>query len=465
MKMKKRLGFFALLTALVLPLSISAKTITADTTLTEDVNDGILVETGNVTLDLGGKNITNEAGKDTIKVEKGATLTIVGKGNVTNTSDGKAVIANDGTIIVKDGTYSRVNTSSNNYYVILNHGNITINGGKFTGEGGTASLFDNGWYDPSKNTEKTIANMDINGGVFEISGNDKYIKNDDYGVMTVNNGTFSMVKPSSAVIGQMGFASGKEKLTVNGGTFNYTGTNYAIWDYDWNTVAAYKGQDNSVTVINGGIFNLAANAKVTNVEMKESVKEYTAINGEIVVAKEEDLKDIIEVTDIKEENISDFELDLINKVVENKYVVAGFYNIDLFEGLNNELKISQLSESDSAITVTLKIPSTIKAVQDGYKRTYYVVRVHVKEGENLNDTLNEDVKVDLLDATLNEDGTVSFKTDKFSTYSLVYVDTKEETKTEVKNPNTSDNAGLYFVLALVGLGFAGVTVRSLVKHN
>ena len=39
--MKKKLGFFALLSALILPLSISAKTITADTTLTEDVKDGI----------------------------------------------------------------------------------------------------------------------------------------------------------------------------------------------------------------------------------------------------------------------------------------------------------------------------------------------------------------------------------------------------------------------------------------
>ena len=453
--MKKRLGVFALLATLVLPISISAKTITADTTLTEDVKDGILVETGNVTLNLGGKNITNEAGKDTIKVAKGATLTIIGEGDVTNTSNGKAVLANDGTLIVKGGTYSRIETSDAKYYVLINHGNATIDGGTFkTSSQGistssTSSLIDNGWYNPEQNTDETMSNLTVNDGTFLIENNNKYIKNDDYGIMTVNGGTFTMKEPSSAVIGNMGFASGKELVEINGGTFNYTGTNYAIWDYDW-SVSGYT--DKSTTIINGGVFNLKnKDVKVSNVEMKESVKEYTTINGEIVVAKEEDLKDIIEVTDIKEENVSDFELDLINKVIKNKYVVAGFYNIDLFEGLNNELKISQLSESDNAITVTLKVPSEIKAVQDGYKRTYYVVRVH-------------DGKVELLDVTLNEDGTVSFKTDKFSTYSLVYVDTKEETKTEVKNPNTSDNTSLYFVLALVTLGFAGITCKSLIKH-
>lgn len=449
--MKKKLGFFALLSALILPLSISAKTITADTTLTEDVKDGILVETGNVTLNLGGKKITNEAGKDTIKVAKGATLKIIGKGEVTNTSHSKAVIYNDGTIIIEEGTYSRVNTSSNDYYVILNHGNITINGGKFTGEGGSASLFDNGWYDPSKNTEKIIANMDINGGVFEISGNDKYIKNDDYGVMTVNNGTFNMVKPSSAVLGQMGFASGKEKLTVNGGTFNYTGTNYAIWDYDWNTTEKYRGQDNSVTEINGGIFNLAASAKVTNVEKQESVKEFTTQTGEVIVAKEEDLKNVVDISDVKKEDLSADEIKLIEEAIKDKYTIVGFYNIDLFKGLNKDLLVSQLTETKEAVTITVKVPSDIKAVAEGYKRTYYVIRVH-------------NGKTDVLDATLNDDGTVSFKTDKFSTYTLAYVDAKEEKKAEVKNPNTADNGLLYIVLSGLGLVSIAFVSKSLIKH-
>jgi len=34
-----------------------------------------------------------------------------------------------------------------------------------------------------------------------------------------------------------------------------------------------------------------------------------------------------------------------------------------------------------------------------------------------------------------------------------------------KNPNTSDNVGLYFVLALMGLGVVGLTTKSLIKHH
>lgn len=39
------------------------------------------------------------------------------------------------------------------------------------------------------------------------------------------------------------------------------------------------------------------------------------------------------------------------------------------------------------------------------------------------------------------------------------------TQVAEKNPNTADNAGLYLVLALIGLGVAGVTTRSLIKHH
>lgn len=34
-----------------------------------------------------------------------------------------------------------------------------------------------------------------------------------------------------------------------------------------------------------------------------------------------------------------------------------------------------------------------------------------------------------------------------------------------KNPNTVDNVGLYFVLALMGLGVVGITTKSLIKHH
>lgn len=39
------------------------------------------------------------------------------------------------------------------------------------------------------------------------------------------------------------------------------------------------------------------------------------------------------------------------------------------------------------------------------------------------------------------------------------------TQASEENPNTADNVGLYFVLALMGLGVAGITTKSLIKHH
>lgn len=464
--MKKRLGFFALLSALVLPLSISAKTLDKDTTLAEDVNDGILVKNGSkVTLNLGGKKVTNKDGEHTITVESGATLTIIGAGDVTNTSHAKAVLYNDGNLTIEGGTYSRKNVyvayndpKNNDYYVVLNHGDMTINGGKFTGEGGQSSLFDNGWYTPSQNTKKIASNMTINGGTFEISGNDKYIKNDDYGVMTVNGGTFTMVKPSSAIIANVGFDSGKETVTINDGTFNYTGTNYAIWDYDWN-VNGYEGKDNSTTIVNGGTYHLEdKNAKITNVKFSEKTGERKLLDSDrIIVAKEEDIKEIVKVSNRSvSEVIEQLDIEAIKKFADKKYELASFYEINLYKGLDEDTLFegTEMETSDSAKVITLSIPTSLKAVQDGYKRTYYVVRSHMVDNE---------YKVDVLDTTLNEDGTVSFKTDKFSTYALAYTDTKVE-KAEVKNPNTADNGLLYMVLSGLGLVSIAFVSKSLIKH-
>lgn len=91
-------------------------------------------------------------------------------------------------------------------------------------------------------------------------------------------------------------------------------------------------------------------------------------------------------------------------------------------------------------------------------RTYKVIRNH--NGE-----------VTILDTVVNEDGTISFKTDRFSTYALAYAD-KEETNTnpvvkpttpstDIKAPQTGDNNSVmaYVVVCLVALAAIVVTKR------
>lgn len=457
--MKKRLGFFALLSALVLPLSISAMTLDKDTTLTDNVNDGILVKKGSkVTLNLGGKKVTNKDGEHTITVEDGATLTIIGEGSATNTSNDRAVLANDGTLIIKGGTYSRVETKTPDvtYYVFLNHGTATIDGGTFkidsTGvdmtdkaaKDGLSSLIDNGWYNEEENVDGKKSVLTINDGEFIIANNDKYIKNDSFGTMTVNGGTFTTSAYPSAVLGNM---AEDAVLTVNGGIFNHGRATEPIW--------CYKGK----TIINGGIYNLVSDKININDggELKIEFKKYKISGSEKTsVINEEDIKEIVNIADVKEADIYENALKAIKAATNGKYTLASFYEINLYKGLDEDTLFegTEMEASDTAKVITLKIPTSLKAVQDGYKRTYYVVRSHMVDNE---------YKVDVLDTTLNEDGTVSFKTDKFSSYALAYTDTKVE-KTEVKNPNTADNGLLYMVLSGLGLVSIAFVSKSLIKH-
>lgn len=444
--MKKKLfGSLAFLSVLAMPFAVDAKTINSDFTLSEDITDGIVLTSGSkATLDLAGHNITN-SGEHTIIVEKGATLTIKGKGQVTADTKGKAVLQNNGTLIVKDGTYSRVETPTNGYYVFENHGSATIDGGTFKissptiTDNGASSLIDNGWQFPEKNTDKTRSTLVINDGNFEITDNNKYIKNDDFGDMTVNGGTFTTDKNSSAVLANIGADA---NLTVNGGTYNHNGIGKSgnptepIWNY--------AGE----TTITGGIYHLVSD-KVNITDggtLKVDFNQYTDTEtGETYTLREEDLDDFLSIDEVKEDDLDEDVAKLI-KEAASKYTIAGFYNIDLFTGLNENTLFEQVLETEDKVTVTLAIPEGLKEVADGYKRIYYVIRVH-------------DGKTEILNTTVNEDGTLSFDTDKFSTYSLVYTDEKVQTNEVVENPNTADPIAFYGMIGAISLaGVAGASV-------
>ena len=107
-------------------------------------------------------------------------------------------------------------------------------------------------------------------------------------------------------------------------------------------------------------------------------------------------------------------------------------NIEYFDiSVFKEISISGQSQGATSIhelttplKLTIGVPKSFPAVADGYKRTYVVLRLH-------------DGSVTVLPTTLNADGTLSFETDKFSTYALAYTDTKkEEVTTETPTTET-----------------------------
>ena len=270
-RQSKRFLSIVLSAAMLLTMAPAAAFAEGETSLPEADENGVITLTGDVTLsdaytvnegetvtiDLAGHKITNAANKHTI-INKG-TLTIKDSGEdgqlINNAADHSALQNEPGaTATIENGkVYKSNNTNRNDYYVITNHGTLTINGGTITSDSSHSSAIENGWYIPSQNTSKTYANLTINAGEvsnLNASGGLYTLKNDDYGIMTINGGTFSNTTEGAGTVLNW------NKLTVNDGTFN--AANAAIA-----TMAESSATDASVpkheyeqgsTTITGGTF-------------------------------------------------------------------------------------------------------------------------------------------------------------------------------------------------------------------
>ena len=196
-------------------------------------------------------------------------------------------------------------------------------------------------------------------------------------------------------------------------------------------------EETSKEVINETVEEIIENIKedkeVTNVpnEVVEAIKE-EYVNGNDVDLVTEVVVDTIDKKDVNKETLT-----LIEKTANGQTVVQYLdLNVLVNVVVNDEVKaIGKVSELTNPMTFTIALPKDVATLKEGYSRTYYVIREH--EG-----------KTDKLPVTVNEDGLLSFTTDKFSTYALTYVDSKLG-----GTPNTSDNSivSMYVVVATISL--------------
>lgn len=187
-------------------------------TLLRDVTeDAVIPADTTVTLDLNGHTITNQAAHT---IHNHGNLTIEGEGTIDNVSHGQAAVYNEqgASALLKGGTYTRSQengsdsstSGGNSYYNIVNHGDMTIEEGVAVRQDGKfSSLIENGWYNGNENTEKKASNMVIHGGTF--TGGLNTIKNDDYGKLTINGGSFTNVAQAAVL--------NWNEATINNGTF------------------------------------------------------------------------------------------------------------------------------------------------------------------------------------------------------------------------------------------------------
>ena len=234
----------------------AATTENSTVTLLKDVTEDITIPTGvTAMLDLSGKTLTNKAGKHTITVENGGKLNIsdsVGTGVVDNTSHGKAAIYNKGEVTLnggtfersaEKGTYSSYSDGGNSWYTIANYGTMEINTGvTVENAGGYSSMIRNG------GDVTADCNLTIEGGNF--AGGVNTVKNDSFGVLTINGGNFS----NTAQYVIMNW----NKAEITAGTFQTLDTASAVL-----FTSAYGADDNTVgkLTISGGEFKHASDTQ------------------------------------------------------------------------------------------------------------------------------------------------------------------------------------------------------------
>ena len=234
----------------------AATTENSTVTLLKDVTEDITIPAGvTAMLDLSGKTLTNKAGKHTITVENGGKLNIsdsVGTGVVDNTSHGKAAIYNKGEVTLnggtfersaEKGTYSPYSDGGNSWYTIANYGTMEINTGvTVENAGGYSSMIRNG------GDVTADCNLTIEGGNF--AGGVNTVKNDSFGVLTINGGNFS----NTAQYVIMNW----NKAEITAGTFQTLDTASAVL-----FTSAYGADDNTVgkLTISGGEFKHASDTQ------------------------------------------------------------------------------------------------------------------------------------------------------------------------------------------------------------
>ena len=259
---------------------------------------------------------------------------------------------------------------------------------------------------------------------------------------------------------------GLADVTVTGGSYStsvghFLSSDYVMGQKDGMYVVASRSltievptvdKNADVKDVTVGVASSDVLKSVLEKSLKDSKIDTSAISPEVV----------IESTNLDKNNIDDVILNGINKALSDKskdIVLSDLFDISVVvkDSINNK-KVTLLTDLSEEVEFNILVPKALLEVKEGVTRTFYIVRYH-------------DGKAEFLD-TVNNDGVLSFKSDKFSAYAIAYEDKTNTSagevtgETEVKNPATIDGiglalfAGVFSFVALAGTGY--ILVK---KHN
>ena len=175
-------------------------------------------------------------------------------------------------------------------------------------------------------------------------------------------------------------------------------------------------------IVESGVTNATVTGldkiNVKDILSPKEIEKYEDPNTKVDINISTKVTEITETVSKEEVSKAETELDNIIKdiAVSPKQKKIEYFDISMRKNIktgNNEVKSSEIKDTKNEVTVELELSEEARNVPSGFTRNFYVIRIH-------------DNKVDRLDATRNGNN-LSFKTSKFSTYALAYVDVKNNT--------------------------------------
>lgn len=413
-----------------------------------------------------GGNI--EGGESGIEIRAGK-LTISG-GSITGNTEHNGVTPN-GSGTTTDGAAVAIAQHTTKQPI-----EVVITGGTFNGYLGLKES------NPQGNSAEDLAkiSVSITGGTFNARSEDTVYSEDLTGFITggkyttsvedylkegyaeiLTNGMYEVYEERSITLNEVN--NGEVTLSKTSAVYNDTITmtikpneNYVL-----ESVKVLKSDDSEVEV-NDNSFTMPDDdvtvtvrfiKVITNdvivediVEPVISISNQTEVQALFVEALQQDEDLLAETTrDYIELVLSETELtdaqkeELLNKAGLEDVELLGSYDISVVVKDIQGNELGKIEELSSEIELTLNLPEALEKAEAGYTRTYYLVREH-------------DGEYELIDATVTEDGkSLTFKTDKFSTYTVAYNDALQSAEQPASNPTTNDNIVMFAIISVSAL--------------
>ena len=279
----------------------------------------------------------------------------------------------------------------------------------------------------------------------------------DNSIVTYNNGTITAVGEGKAIV--------TATVTSKYDSFTMEYSTAVEVTSSGSSVDEGEVTDATVPANNAGNADLAGDSKaLANAVLTEDDKEEVA-NGA-------DARIYLEVEDITD-SVPEADKALVEEA-KGAAQVGMYLDVTLWKQIGSAQPVA-VENTNGTVTITFTVPASLRNTDPAIDRTYQIIRVH-------------DGKAEILACSYDKNsGIITFTTDKFSTYALVYTDKKVEVpdpapgtgedkpgngsqnKDDGKDnaPQTGDTTNVYPMAAACVLAFtaAGTIVAVKVKRR